>query len=58
MWKWESDSQKHSLIKAFGIDKLIEEDPPSQKATVTRHTHMQDSLWNPETGGKKATVTA
>lgn len=29
----------NSLVKAFGTDKLIQEDPPSQKAGVTRHTH-------------------
>lgn len=41
-------SQKQGLIKASGTDKLSQEDPPSQKAGLTRHTHMQDSLWNSE----------
>lgn len=54
----KSDSPKQSLVKAFGRDKLIQEDLPSRKAGVTRHAHMQDSLWNPDTGGKEATATA
>lgn len=46
---------RQSLLKAFGRDKLIQEDAPSRKAVVTRHAHMQDSLWNPDIEGKEAT---
>lgn len=53
----KSDSLKQSRVKAFGTDKLLQENPPSQKAVVTRHTHMQDGLWNPEMGRKEARVT-
>lgn len=42
MCKWEIGLPEAVLFKAFGRDKLTQEDAPSQKASLTRHTHMQD----------------
>lgn len=58
MCKWEIGLPEAVLVKAFGRDKLTQEDAPSQKAALTRHTHMQDCLWNPDMGGEGATVPA
>lgn len=58
MCKWEIGLPAAVLFKAFGRDKLTQEGAPSQKAALTRHTHMQDCLWNPDMGGKGVTVPA